>query len=106
MVVTDLSISFLLVYVDYGCILEFLWYSLLHPHATLKCLRHYSARQVLHLNFGPCSITDAELVSLVSLFQSQFGIHQAQHFTPPVALSLIVDERLSTLSKYSTHLKR
>ena len=44
MVVTDLSISFLLVYVDYGCILEFLWYSLLRPHAVkqlYKCLCHW-----------------------------------------------------------------
>ena len=43
MVVTDFRIYFLFVYIDDGCIIEFLWDSLLHAHA----LKHDRVRNII-----------------------------------------------------------
>ena len=95
----------MLVYVDYGCILEFLWDSLLPPHAVkqlCKFICHLLTSSFIDL----CRYCVWTWCCTAFVVQWQLGIHQAGHCIPPVALSFIVDERLSTLSKCSAHLSK
>ena len=103
MVVTDLSISLPVVLVDYGCILEFLWDSVLPPHAVkelCKFLCHWLTSCFIDLASEPGALPDnrcctAFVVSVRVGNSSSSTLHSiCGNLLMPVCL--IVNGRLSS----------